>query len=574
MKLNIIHCIAVCLAAFALPCIVGCSNRDESLLDDYASDATLFLDIATIETSKPDAETLPDNEKMHSVRVVILHPDGTVEHNKYYSLDGAQAQESVLLKVTPNEKKKIFIFANEESITSVEGVALNGGDKSLSAFFDFYAEGSSGFETAVNNLYFAPDYSEGENIPMSSMYEVDIPEKTVIRKTFYVVRVATKFIVNFINWRGEEVVVDDFTITGSADRNFLLAHVEDTPQNRVLFEGKTWINWLKDVSDASSVNDGYDITEAAGWLKDYVLPDQAVTGTYSLSSPVSVASANLDMDNKDTEPGRVSVSFYLPESQNYKSGSGDGEQEYVLTIKIAGMPTPFVRSLPNLKALFRNTSVVVNITMFQNMEMSVDVIPFTSIVVDYDFGLEREEYTGYIVGKDEDGNKCWYDGAEGPYYLGPVGNHGSFVTVNGKEYLLVYTDFERTSANLNHIYEKESRRKYILTPEGITGYKFGNDMYLNNLKKRVWIDSGGDPNGDDSERSIYEALKKVGLNLKCCRILYEWDRLDWNRARWWGWSGVYPKFWFDIFGNRYSWEEGDTEAKRKDILGEWVKYLE
>ena len=578
MKPSIIHSIAVCLTAFALPFMVACNSQEESLTD--TTEAALYLNIEPIVQSRAGVAELPDNEKMKSVRVVVLHADGTVEHNSDFSLENAQAQKTILLKVTPDEKKRIFLFANEESVSAVEGVT--GENQTLTDFFESYTDGDSGFEDAVNGLYFAPDYSDGKPIPMSSMYEIDFPAKGNFDGTFYVVRVATKFMVNFINWRGEDVIVDKFTIASHADKNFLMAHVGNSEQNRLLFNGKTWINWLKEVSDASSENDDYATTEAAGWLKDYELPTPSEAKTYTHGTFI-VGKQTIDTENPaNSKPGvaeNVPV-FYLPESKNPKAGATDGEQEYTMTIYINGRSEPFVCKLPNLKALFRNTHVVVNITMYHNLELSVDVIPFTPIDLKPDYGLQREDFTGYIIGKDLQGNDCWYDGnyydptTAVPLYLGPKDNKGKFVSINGNEYLLVYADYERTAARLDHFFEKETRKKYLLTPEGITGYEIGNDMYLNKLRQRVWLDFGGDPNGNDDAKAIYEALKNVGLELKCCRILYEWDRLNWNQARWWGWKDVYPKYWFDVLGNRYPWSEGDTEEKRKDKLGEWVQYLE
>lgn len=577
MKPSIIHSIAVCLTAFALPFMVACNSQEESLTD--TTEAALYLNIEPIVQSRAGVAELPDNEKMKSVRVVVLHADGTVEHNSYFSLENAQIQKTILLKVTPNEKKRIFLFANEESVSAVE--SMTGENQTLTDFFESYTDGDSGFEDAVNGLYFAPDYSDGKPIPMSSMYEIDFPAKGNFDGTFYVVRVATKFMVNFINWRGEDVIVDNFTIASHADKNFLMAHVGNSEQNRLLFNGKTWINWLKEVSDASSEDDDYATTEAAGWLKDYQLPTS--TKAEYTHGTVIVGKQTIDTENPaNSKPGvaeNVPV-FYLPESKNPKAGATDGEQEYTMTIYINGRSEPFVCKLPNLKALFRNTHVVVNITMYHNLDLSVDVIPFTPIDLKPDYGLQREDFTGYIIGKDLQGNDCWYDGnyydpaTAVPLYLGPKDNKGKFVTINGNEYLLVYADYERTAARLDHFFEKETRKKYLLTPEGITGYEIGNDMYLNKLRQRVWLDFGGDPNGNDDAKAIYEALKKVGLELKCCRILYEWDRLNWNQARWWGWKDVYPKYWFDVLGNRYPWSEGDTEEKRKDKLGEWVQYLE
>lgn len=225
---------------------------------------------------------------------------------------------------------------------------------------------------------------------MSSMYEINFPEKGNFDGTFYVIRVATKFMVNFMNWRGEEVIVENFTIANHADKNFLMAHVNDSEQNEELFNGKTWIDWLKEVSDASSEDDDYATTEAAGWLKDYELPEQADKEKTYTHGRVTVGLPTVDIDNpNNSKPGvakNIPV-FYLPESKSPKAGATDGEQEYTLTIKINGRDEPFVCKLPNLKALFRNTHVVVDITMYNSNEIIVDVIPYSEVKLEPEFGL-------------------------------------------------------------------------------------------------------------------------------------------------------------------------------------------
>lgn len=388
MKTSIIHSIVVCLAAFILPFMVACSNQEESLPENV-EEAVLCLNIEPIGQTRAGTATLPDNEKMHSVRVIVLHNDGTVEHNKFYALDDAQEQRSILLKVTPNEKKKIYLFANEESVSTVEGVS--GNDTSLSEFFDSYKEGMrmNDFAIAVKDLYFASDYSDGNPIPMSSMYEIDIPEKGVIEEIFYVVRVATKFTVNFFNWRGEEVTVENFSIESHADKNFLMAHVNsypDTQNPETNQKYPTWIDWLKAVSDASNV-DSDAATEEFGWLTDYRLPEQTTAKVYTHEG-LKIGKPTVDIDYPDnSKPGVASdvPVFYLPESKNLKAGAT--EQEYILTIKIAGRAEPFVCKLDKLKALFRNTHLVVNITMYNSNEIVVDVIPYSEVNLEPGFGL-------------------------------------------------------------------------------------------------------------------------------------------------------------------------------------------
>lgn len=390
MKTSIIHSIVVCLAAFTLPFMVACSSQEESLPEEI-SEAILYLNIEPVGLTRAGTATLPDNEKMHSVRVIVLHENGTVEHNKFYSLDGAQVQRAILLKVTPDEKKKIYLFANEESVSAVEGVAdVN---STLSAFFHTYVEGMSGFEDAVNGLYFAPDYSAGKPIPMSSMYEIDFPEKGNFDGVFYVVRVATKFTVNFKNWRGEEVTVENFTIASHADRNFLMAHVSSYPKILNLETNQpypTWIDWLKAVSDASN-EDSDAATNRFGWLTDYRLPEQTTAKVYTHEG-LKIGKPTVDIENPDnSEPGVANVVpvFYLPESKNLKQEGATivGEQEYTLSINIVGRAEPFVCKLDKLKALFRNTHLVVNITMYNSNEIVVDVIPYSEVILEPEFGL-------------------------------------------------------------------------------------------------------------------------------------------------------------------------------------------
>lgn len=386
MKPNIIHSIVVCLAAFTLPFMVAC-RREESLPDNDA-EVTLYLNIGPIGQTRAGTAGLPDNEKMHSVRVIVLHNDGKVEHNRHFSLENALAEGTILLKVSPNEKKKIFLFANEKSVSSVEGVTVEGENKTLTAFLNSYTEGMSGFEDEVNELYFAPDYSVEEPIPMSSMYEIDFKEGREDYQ-FYLVRVATKFTVNFFNWRGEEVTVENFSIESHADKNFLMAHVNsypDTQNPETNQKYPTWIDWLKAVSDASN-EDSDAATNRFGWLTDYELPEQS-TATIYTHGKVTVGKPTVDIENPDnSEPGVANVVpvFYLPESKNLKAGAT--EQEYILTIKIAGRAETFVCKLDKLKALFRNTHLVVNITMYNSNEIVVDVIPYSEVILEPEFGL-------------------------------------------------------------------------------------------------------------------------------------------------------------------------------------------
>lgn len=358
MKIKTVHSIAVCFVAFALSfLLVSCGNEDDCLLQENDEDAALYIKIAMVDKTltKADTKTLLDNEKMHSVRVIVLHENGTIEHNKYYSLDNTERElKYVFLPVTKNETKKVYVFANEESVTNVEGVAS--GFPTLTAFFDSYNINASGFETAINQIYYTPDYTNGKNIPMSGpKKEVTVGQSGTTNGTFYVVRVATKFTVNFKNLRSDAVKVNSFSIEKYADKNFLMAHVNSFPKPN---EYPTWIDWLKAVSEASSVNDNYEVTNANGWLTDYALPTQAdITKVYTYNIPVNATKSpdGINFGTVDNTPV-----FYLPESKS--NCDGQGVQSYTLTVNIDGVAEPFVCLLPNLKSLFRNTHVVIDVT--------------------------------------------------------------------------------------------------------------------------------------------------------------------------------------------------------------------
>ncbi|GFH99933.1 hypothetical protein [uncultured Phocaeicola sp.] len=406
MKPNIIHSIVVCLAAFALPFMVACGSQEESL-PNHVTEAVLYLNIEPIGQTRADlAEQLPDNEKMKSVRVIVLHKDGTVEHNRHYPLEGAQAQRTILLKVTPNEKKKIFLFANEESVSTVKGVTaggvtVEGENRTLTGFFESYAEGHSGFEIAVNDLYFAPDYMEinpdGNLIPMSSMYEIDFPAKGNFDGTFYVVRAATKFTFRFKNMRGGAVKVNGISVSEIATDMYLMPHKRNLMME---FEeeggGKTelpWIEWLKRVSDESQADpDNKELADKRGWITDYAIPPTVGSEKATVSAPQDFQVPAYTTDMGVPKPGtEVFPAFYLPESKHLKTQDDTyGEQTYTMTFDFTDEKSEhktFDCPFNNLKALFRNTNVVVDVTLGTDEGISVDVIPYSEVILDPEFGL-------------------------------------------------------------------------------------------------------------------------------------------------------------------------------------------
>ena len=82
--------------------------------------------------------------------------------------------------------------------------------------------------------------------------------------------------------------------------------------------------------------------------------------------------------------------FYLPESKNLITPTDTyGEQQYEMTLGLTdeyGEQKSFNFAFDNLKALFRNTNAVIDIIMYDR-EVVVDVIPYSEVVLEPEFGL-------------------------------------------------------------------------------------------------------------------------------------------------------------------------------------------
>ena len=574
MKTNIIHSIVVCLAAFALPFMVACSSQEESLPEAEGSFQAVFTlnlgDAAygNARATPTDGEYAPgsglenfidlprrdfrcylfgtDNRFVSTLEIVGINVLGEGKYSIRSRLKETEAVKNALATGC----RFVFLANWGGYVDPIPGMTIGELCTASSAKFEFSQRKTQLSDNNLIPMYGVKEFESGVQDFIEGAEISDIG-------TLYLLRALAKVEVN-VTFEGfaDFPAVTSVSLTHSNDKGY------KAPANITRQDQYVTGSWLTDYTPVNIPEDATDIGLA--------LTEDNNTGHFMAYVPEyrNVNEQGGPIDSRTC----VEISFI----------AGGVESEGYVDFRYFDTPPTGVPSGQYFD-IARNNCYKFNVTVKSNdLYWTVDVIPFTSVELEPDFGLGREDFTGYIVGKDSQGRLCWYDGAAGPYYLGPQNNPEALVTVNGAEYMLVYEDYERTVAGLHHIIEKNSRRKHFLTPEGITGYKYVNeivngsayDMYVNDLHQNVWLDSGGDPNGNDDAKAVYEALGKVGLKLKCCRILYEWERLDWNKARWWLWTGVYPRYWFDVLGNRYPWSEGDTEEKRKAILKEWVQYLE
>ena len=316
-------------------------------------------------------------EYMYTLRIVILHENGTVEHNMYIDFGEIPQTECYrIFKVTRNETKKIYLIANEENAST-----------DLHEQLETLTTGNTTFASIVDNFVFIPDYKNP--IPMSSVYDVPVKAENLVEREFYLVRAATKFAFRFTNKRKSKVSIDAIHISDIAGATYLIPHKREPLFMSFDDESLYWINWLKKVADESQQSpDDVELADKRGWIQAYDIPSETSHQEVTVNGPLEVPSMTGD------QPGNaVFPVFYLPESKKLKAGSATyGEQEYTLKLDMSenGKELSFTKTFPNLKALFRNTHVLVDITFTEKDEVKVQVVPYAEVILEPEFGLKPE----------------------------------------------------------------------------------------------------------------------------------------------------------------------------------------
>ena len=355
------------------------SYTDEVQPDDDTAILVLrtgLLDQTRVSDRVNDAVDNPV-EYMYTLRIVILHENGTVEHNMYIDFGEIPQTECYrIFKVTRNETKKIYLIANEENAST-----------DLHEQLETLTTGNTTFASIVDNFVFIPDYKNP--IPMSSVYDVPVKAENLVEREFYLVRAATKFAFRFTNKRKSKVSIDAIHISDIAGATYLIPHKREPLFMSFDDESLYWINWLKKVADESQQSpDDVELADKRGWIQAYDIPSETSHQEVTVNGPLEVPSMTGDQPGKAVFPV-----FYLPESKKLQAGSATyGEQEYTLKLDMSenGKELSFTKTFPNLKALFRNTHVLVDITFTEKDEVKVQVVPYAEVILEPEFGLKPE----------------------------------------------------------------------------------------------------------------------------------------------------------------------------------------
>lgn len=351
-------------------------------------------------------------ERIKSLRVVIIgegeteeEPD-TIECNRLLDMRDLSANDYsyILMWNSRPGKKDVYVLANEASVSPALTSQLNGFAEQKDA---------AGLIDKLKNYVFEPTYTveAGNNIylPYSYCYEGLEPQTGIVNTVnAWLIPVATKFIFNFINNRTDGVMVNGISMSYANKANYLLARPGSDELTKQ-YNGKSlyWVDWLAEISKNSWSYPGYADNEIfngqVGWISDYSLPDISDFYVYNFVREGSADVFTVDGASKKEEngeeiitPGKHSTPvYYLPESANYVRLGADAEaeqtpgeeeedeeQRFYLTIlfKDTGPSTaPIFENvaIPNLKALFRNTYVIINITMSEgDIEVYGEIAPW------------------------------------------------------------------------------------------------------------------------------------------------------------------------------------------------------
>ncbi|MDE7378927.1 MAG: hypothetical protein K2N13_08235 [Paraprevotella sp.] len=392
------HIAALLCVALAVV-MTACDSRYDMPQDpaDDGRGTFLVFNIGMLGATRAASTSIPDNESLHSLRIMILNDQGVVENNEYFTFGSSCVTYSHITKLKSRFKKKVYLFANEESVTDIQcepaNVALSG---SLHDFLESVTEGATGFEAKIAAVNFTPDFSKP--IPLNAIYDVEIPAGVkYVEKSFWLVRTAAKFTFTFINKRKyADITVNGIEVNGIADRQFFMPKFtnDETP----VFPGfATWIDWLKDVSDKTQVDPDNPSADTSGWLTAYDIPTAANIGKLSYTAPFTI-----EPTPATSVYGKEIADLYCCESKNLRSDGMNAvpmEQQYTVHLECTGYygndeeHRTYDITLPNLRALFRNTHPHVIISFTEEdyeVKAVVDVVPYRGCILDPYFGLARE----------------------------------------------------------------------------------------------------------------------------------------------------------------------------------------
>lgn len=327
-------------------------------------------------------------ENIHTLRTIILRPDRSVEVNTMLQYSGNRDVESYVYLVKANEKKKIYIFVNEQStlthLLNRYMAPVNGESAPImpSNFLeDIQLDGCNAGAAFINNTGKAE--GGGTWVPMSEFFDdidTSVPDgqaDAVYHKTvdLFVTRTPIKFSFNFSKGPGYNTeapyVVEGIRISNMAGAEYYL------PRNTVYNPDK--------YSPSANPFEGRYITSFTS--PPQTEPNQPYT--FTPSPALEVGNTTLSYN----------PAIYLPESAatDYTVDIKVRDKNSTLPAQWLGakpLPAPDNSNGGHIPAFLpRNTHVIVNITLDNpyNFSATVTVEPYKQVALKPEFGFDPPE---------------------------------------------------------------------------------------------------------------------------------------------------------------------------------------
>lgn len=357
----------------------GCSGMPEAgCAPEDAATVNLDIAVSLTDVSFPETRVLgagekaaTDDEKMQKLRIIIVRPDGTVEHNQLVDLTASPAERHPRERfgVVANEYKEIYLFVNE-GMTRVKNRIEEDATSRVLDIYDFDDIRAGGMFPAEQfadleiGLGGAAEELTGP-LPMSERHRVWIPGEDRTCELF-VTRAAVKFSFRIRNESGHPLTLTALTIDKLLRRAYYL------PKNTVY--GAPNEDGVREITsfDVPSTTENYDYYT---FEKTFDAVSIAADGERLLEAVYLLEGKYFDWDA--FTPEGASARNYSMRVSFEEFGGEPLESEY----------------FTNLSQLPRNTHVVVDVTVRGKSEIkwTVDVVPYGAVVLDPIFGLDEEQ---------------------------------------------------------------------------------------------------------------------------------------------------------------------------------------
>ena len=352
------YIIALCFLALFLS---GCDQNTDPTPD--VALVNFRIDVFTADTWGAQTRSeisyaATEDEKMHTLRIIVVRPDNTVEDNRFFDLSsGLERYEAPRFEVVGREWKRVYLFANERTEVPVAGTDPVVSRKLVDYDLESIAPGHQFPTEALSNLEMHLDGNTDEvlgAIPMSECHRVWVPNKDH-SCTLWITRAAVKFTFRFTNRSSVNYTLKGLTIDKLAHREYFM------PRNAV------YTNRV--ASDGTAYRE----------ITSFDVPLLGNNGYYTYGS-LEGLDVSLPAGGEAKEIGPI----YLLEGKYTDAADA---RNYSMSIVLDGVKLSSY--FPQLSQLPRNTHVVVSVEVNDvEVNWQVELVPYTEKKLEPVFGLD------------------------------------------------------------------------------------------------------------------------------------------------------------------------------------------